>query len=336
MMLVVYENNVIEVFELCNEQRCLYIESDVYFSSRTSVFYFGFVATNSRMLSPDNFVQDATSTQGYNRFAYAYNNPLKYTDPSGEFLVEAAAIYFLFFTDTGYDLQKYFSPVAFKIDLPLGTHQRGVGIQTSIGIPQIAPVSLRVHGSVGYYWKNYDVTPGWQKTYGYEIGLTKFFVTGSTYYDNPGDEFDQRLWSVRLGIPGFNIKYTNDMSFGLPFGDGGDRYRTAAFRIQIGAVSIGINLFTGDPGLKDRAIEIRSDGYKYYIKNLDGKDPDKYRAGVAYIGIGPFKFGKDSEKIRHNIQNVLVHDKIGSPRFTILDRKEKFYFQFGSGGGFLW
>jgi RHS repeat-associated protein len=39
-----------------------------------------------RMLSVDNFVQDATSTQSYNRYSYAYNNPLKYTDPSGEFL----------------------------------------------------------------------------------------------------------------------------------------------------------------------------------------------------------------------------------------------------------
>ncbi|MCL4857728.1 MAG: RHS repeat-associated core domain-containing protein, partial [Flavobacteriales bacterium] len=37
-----------------------------------------------RMLSPDNYVQDATSTQGYNRYSYVVNNPLKYTDPSGE------------------------------------------------------------------------------------------------------------------------------------------------------------------------------------------------------------------------------------------------------------
>lgn len=37
-----------------------------------------------RMLSPDNFVQDATSTQNYNRYSYVVNNPLKYTDPSGE------------------------------------------------------------------------------------------------------------------------------------------------------------------------------------------------------------------------------------------------------------
>ncbi|MBX7225304.1 MAG: hypothetical protein K1X55_04690, partial [Chitinophagales bacterium] len=36
-----------------------------------------------RMLNPDNFVQDATSTQAFNRYSYVVNNPLKYSDPSG-------------------------------------------------------------------------------------------------------------------------------------------------------------------------------------------------------------------------------------------------------------
>ncbi len=40
----------------------------------------------ARMLSPDNYVQSASSTQAYNRYSYAYNNPLKYTDPSGDFI----------------------------------------------------------------------------------------------------------------------------------------------------------------------------------------------------------------------------------------------------------
>ena len=37
-----------------------------------------------RMLSPDNFVQSPTSSQSYNRYSYAKNNPLKYVDPDGE------------------------------------------------------------------------------------------------------------------------------------------------------------------------------------------------------------------------------------------------------------
>jgi len=56
---------------------------------------FGLINMNGRMydpqmgrvLSPDNFVQNATNTQGYNRYTYVLNNPLRYKDPSGEFFV---------------------------------------------------------------------------------------------------------------------------------------------------------------------------------------------------------------------------------------------------------
>lgn len=37
-----------------------------------------------RFLQPDNYVQDSGNTQNYNRYGYVLNNPLKYTDYSGE------------------------------------------------------------------------------------------------------------------------------------------------------------------------------------------------------------------------------------------------------------
>lgn len=36
-----------------------------------------------RMLSPDIVVQDEQSSQAYNRYSYCFNNPLRFTDPSG-------------------------------------------------------------------------------------------------------------------------------------------------------------------------------------------------------------------------------------------------------------
>lgn len=39
-----------------------------------------------RMLSPDNYIADGGFTQDYNRYTYARNNPLIYTDPNGEFV----------------------------------------------------------------------------------------------------------------------------------------------------------------------------------------------------------------------------------------------------------
>ena len=38
-----------------------------------------------RFLSTDNFVQEPWNSQNFNRYSYCLNNPLKYTDPSGEF-----------------------------------------------------------------------------------------------------------------------------------------------------------------------------------------------------------------------------------------------------------
>ena len=42
----------------------------------------------ARMLAVDNYVQDPYSTQAYNRHSYVWNNPLSYTDPTGEYLIE--------------------------------------------------------------------------------------------------------------------------------------------------------------------------------------------------------------------------------------------------------
>jgi len=47
-----------------------------------------------RMLSPDRYVVDHTYSQDYNRYTYARNNPLIYTDPTGEFIFTILAAIF--------------------------------------------------------------------------------------------------------------------------------------------------------------------------------------------------------------------------------------------------
>ncbi|MCP1300224.1 polymorphic toxin type 23 domain-containing protein [Chryseobacterium sp. S0630] len=60
-------------------------------------FQVGLIHMNGRMYDPklhtflsvDNYIQDPFNTQSYNRFGYVLNNPLMYTDPSGEVFVWA-------------------------------------------------------------------------------------------------------------------------------------------------------------------------------------------------------------------------------------------------------
>ena len=57
-----------------------------------------------RFLSPDPYVQAPYNLQNFNRYSYCLNNPLKYTDPSGEFFWIPFAIGAAFGAYTGYKI----------------------------------------------------------------------------------------------------------------------------------------------------------------------------------------------------------------------------------------
>lgn len=81
-------------------------------------------------LSPDPYVQAPDFTQNLNRYAYALNNPLKYSDESGEFLTWNLSL-------SGFSIGLNFTPCG----VPLGF---GLNIGWSGGF------SLGIYGEVGY------------------------------------------------------------------------------------------------------------------------------------------------------------------------------------------
>jgi len=84
----------------------------------------------SRMLSPDNYVQSPDFSQSFNRYSYCLNNPLMYTDPSGEFIIWS-------FSNGGFSIGFNLTPIG----IPLGA---GINIGWGDG------ASLGGYGEVGY------------------------------------------------------------------------------------------------------------------------------------------------------------------------------------------
>lgn len=70
------------------------------YTGHEHLLWFGLVNMNARLydpalgrfLSPDPYVQAPDFTQNFNRYSYALNNPLKYSDQSGEFVMTTAFV----------------------------------------------------------------------------------------------------------------------------------------------------------------------------------------------------------------------------------------------------
>lgn len=305
----------------------------------------------SSMLSPDNNIQMPDFTQNLNRYAYCLNNPLTYTDPDGNTFVESALIfYILYCTDLGYEFQKYTNALAIHIDLHLSSQQLGVGVDFSFGIPKKYGISYRTNAGASYYWRFFDSSySGFEFRLGAEWCAAGWLTFSGTYYFQGGEK--QTTNSIIIGTYWCDFAYENDFMFNLgkyipcvPSADNGDRYRSAAARFRITLISLGVNIFTGDPGLDhdDRRTfeDPDANGRETYTISANGDDPDEYRSGLLYVGLGPFKIGADSEKVRNFFQNKLAHDILcggDSPYFKVLDRPGQTYFYFGTGtGSSLW
>ncbi len=299
--------------------------------------YFGLINAQGRVydpalgrfLSPDPYIQAPDFTQNYNRYAYCLNNPLVYTDPSGDFFWLAVP-YLVFFTDPGYQLQKYYSPIAIHFDVKFGTHERGLGFDVGVGVPKLIPYASWKEYGATYFWKGYGDYKGWETRKGTETTYLWLYTSGETKFKS--GEFSQTVGYKKIGIPGlFGVDVYNDM-----FGDGGDRFRTSRVRLNWGPFSVENVLFTGDPGLdhvdrETKRIEECGSNLTYITNpNNPYADPDKYRNGILSFRAGPIAIGWDSEKIRYLIQNFTVHNLVSSPYFRYKkEQKDRLYLQFG-------
>jgi len=153
-----------------------------------------------RMLSPDNYVQDPFNSQNYNRYGYCYNNPLKYTDPSGDFL--------FIYPDFGFSRNG-----GFNFSITIG-----------IGIPDIFSFQFTIGGGNGGFQASVGVSVGGSNAYiGY--GAKGGFMAGVGF----------SIFSLPNGLPsGFNSNITN---FGINYSEkGGESFDIFGVQVSEGGL----------------------------------------------------------------------------------------------------
>lgn len=162
------------------------------FTGHEHLLDFGLVNMNGRVYDPvtstflsvDNYVQDPSYTQNFNRYAYCLNNPLKYTDPDGEL--------FWIIPSIGWSKESGLSlGLTFAAGLPgLWSAQASVGYsissQTIYGSAGVTCAGVTGYVSAGYSMKNEQITASIGVTAGLSpySGVpvsTNFFTVGASY-----------------------------------------------------------------------------------------------------------------------------------------------------------
>jgi hypothetical protein len=244
-----------------------------------------------------------------------------------------------------YELEKQISPVAFKIGLNFGSDGWSFGFDISAGVPySLSPVAYRHNVGASYGEANLlkGYFKGWETRQGAEFVVLHGFagISGTNF---GGDFPNQTLNKIWLG----GISYENDYMFnfpanklGVPKADGGDRWRTAAIEVKFGAMSLNLNMFTGDPDTY--TIGDRKEAGNYYWDDVleryvySGGTANKYRAGVLSFNFGFFRIGGNSEQVRKVFQNQFAHDFLmggNSYWFEVLNINSRYYWYFGSSSG---
>ena len=257
-----------------------------------------------RFLAPDNFIQDPSNSQSYNRYGYVWNNPLKYNDPSGEIVWMAVVVGAVIGAVAGGA-----SYVAQAVQT--GTWNWGkFGLSVLSGAViggvsgAISPMAVTSAG----LWQTAasSFAAGFMPSVNVPVGDWSFSISPSIAFGN----------SFGIGM-NFSVGY-NDGNFSMSggvgimqygnyngFGNGVEVRKSilASYDNNGLGMSLGTNFWTGTNGMSEFSqrttmLGLRANDVSFYYEN-DGSpfnyagkvlsnDTDMYRTAAARIGIGEF------------------------------------------------
>ncbi|MFO0447738.1 MAG: polymorphic toxin type 23 domain-containing protein, partial [Pseudomonadota bacterium] len=215
-----------------------------------------------------------------------------------------------------------------------GTHGAGMGVNMGISYNDGRGFSAGVNlGST--YWTKHQITG--KSFLEKRIGGGVFFNGNGAYTTQfYGGGMKQRIGGYQAVIGETVLNYENDWAFSvpgseklfgktidIPTGDSGDRWRTTGVRISTHDASIGLNFGTGEPDYRTRPEDNGGGIFGTYDETSAGA----FRLGAAYIGYRDFRVGFESERVRHAVQNEIIHDRVSkSPWFRVLSDQINPYF----------
>ena len=176
---------------------------------------YGLINMNGRVYDPlmccflsvDTYVQDPGSAQNFNRYAYCMYNPLKYTDPDGEW-------FFTFGLDYGKRSDGSYGITGGSLGVNFGIGGFGVHVNWANGLtvgaygevgPHIGNAGLTTTFGVDYNFKYQTTTASLSAGYGISYGIGRAGVGVSGSY----------TWGLPNGVSPWNANVSASLGFGV-------------------------------------------------------------------------------------------------------------------------